>query len=300
MWHDRQPADYLEPFNLLHRNQMMENEPPDHTRLRRPVAQAFARGHVERLRPRVRELAASLLDEADPTVRPDPRLRRAAAGAGHRRAARGAASDAPTTCATGRRRSCGCTSPSRRRRWSPLLWRPAPTSPVSSASWSVARRAAPADDLISDLRRDRADRGRDRRLGRAAAQRRPRGLGQRLRQRRGRHAAAVGCDPRPTCRLTVEEMLRFDSALQLFERTATGGRRGRRCHGRGGGEDRGAARLGQPGSGGLRVAGRVPGGPVERIRTWRSASACTSAWVLRWPGWSSPSRSRPCGNDGPT
>ena len=32
---------------------MMENEPPDHTRLRSLVAKAFARGHVERLRPRV-------------------------------------------------------------------------------------------------------------------------------------------------------------------------------------------------------------------------------------------------------
>ena len=66
IWHDREPASYLEPFNLLHRNQMMENEPPDHSRLRRPVARAFARGHVERLRPRVRELAAELLAEVDP------------------------------------------------------------------------------------------------------------------------------------------------------------------------------------------------------------------------------------------
>ena len=56
---DKEPLDRLEPFNLLHRNQMMENEPPEHTRLRRPVASAFARGHVERLRPSVRELAAS-------------------------------------------------------------------------------------------------------------------------------------------------------------------------------------------------------------------------------------------------
>ena len=61
VWSDREPAAYLEPFNLLHRHQMMENEPPEHTRLRRPVAAAFARGHVERLRPRVRELAAGLL-----------------------------------------------------------------------------------------------------------------------------------------------------------------------------------------------------------------------------------------------
>src|SRR4051794_18098200 len=65
IWRDRDPAGYLEPFNLLHRNQMMENEPPVHTRLRRPVAAAFSRGHVERLRPRVRELAASLLAEVD-------------------------------------------------------------------------------------------------------------------------------------------------------------------------------------------------------------------------------------------
>jgi cytochrome P450 len=35
LWTDREPADRLEPFNLLHRNQMMENEPPVHTRLRR-------------------------------------------------------------------------------------------------------------------------------------------------------------------------------------------------------------------------------------------------------------------------
>src|SRR5688500_16807501 len=66
IWHDREPAAYLEPFNLLHRNQMMENEPPEHTRLRRAVSGAFNRGHVERLRPRVQALAASLLDEVDP------------------------------------------------------------------------------------------------------------------------------------------------------------------------------------------------------------------------------------------
>src|SRR3954469_21161633 len=65
LWSDRLPADRLEPFNLLHRNQMMENEPPVHTRLRRIVAGAFNRGHVERLRPRVRELAKQLLGSVD-------------------------------------------------------------------------------------------------------------------------------------------------------------------------------------------------------------------------------------------
>jgi cytochrome P450 len=63
-WRDREPAGRYEPFNLLHRNQMMENEPPVHTRLRSQVAQAFHRGHVERLRPAVAASAASLLAAA--------------------------------------------------------------------------------------------------------------------------------------------------------------------------------------------------------------------------------------------
>ena len=50
-------------FELIHRNSMLENEPPVHTRLRRLVAGAFARGHVERLRPRVAALADRLADE---------------------------------------------------------------------------------------------------------------------------------------------------------------------------------------------------------------------------------------------
>jgi cytochrome P450 len=63
LWADKVPAERFEPFNRLHRNQMMENEPPDHTRLRSLVAKAFARGHVERLRPRVQQLADDLLDK---------------------------------------------------------------------------------------------------------------------------------------------------------------------------------------------------------------------------------------------
>jgi len=66
IWTDREPAQRFEPFNTLHRNQMMENEPPVHTRLRRLVASAFARGHVERMRPRVHRLATELLDAVDP------------------------------------------------------------------------------------------------------------------------------------------------------------------------------------------------------------------------------------------
>jgi cytochrome P450 len=61
LWTDWEPASQMEPFNALHRNQMMENEPPTHTRLRRLVAAAFGRGHVERMRPRIESLAASMV-----------------------------------------------------------------------------------------------------------------------------------------------------------------------------------------------------------------------------------------------
>ncbi|HEX2072954.1 MAG TPA: cytochrome P450 [Geodermatophilus sp.] len=62
LWRDREPADRFGSFNLVHRNALLEMEPPDHTRLRRLVSAAFARGHVERLRPWVQRLAADLVD----------------------------------------------------------------------------------------------------------------------------------------------------------------------------------------------------------------------------------------------
>ncbi len=46
LWSDWEPVEELEPFNALHRNQMMENEPPAHTRLRKLVAGgAYAPAH---------------------------------------------------------------------------------------------------------------------------------------------------------------------------------------------------------------------------------------------------------------
>ncbi|MBA2389913.1 MAG: cytochrome P450 [Geodermatophilaceae bacterium] len=63
IWRDRQPAGAFPAFNLIHRNAMLEMEPPDHTRLRRLVAAAFARGHVERLRAWVTGVAGALADQ---------------------------------------------------------------------------------------------------------------------------------------------------------------------------------------------------------------------------------------------
>jgi cytochrome P450 len=220
LWADRQPAEVMEPFNLLHRNQMMENEPPEHTRLRRPVARAFARGHVERLRPRVRRLAAGLLDEVDPAgfdvveayAEPLPVLVIAELlGV--------PASYAPDL-----------------RDWSQAIVRmyePSPAPAVVEAAVGAAtdfaglvreligeRRQRPQDDLISDLAT--TDLTEDEQVAAVV-----------LLLNAG-HEASVnvfgnglvamlrrGLVPGDDVALTVEEMLRFDSALQLFERTAT-------------------------------------------------------------------------------
>lgn len=220
IWRDREPADHLEPFNVLHRNQMMENEPPEHTRLRRPVASAFNRGHVERLRPRVRELAAVLLDEVDPAgfdvigqyAEPLPVLVIADLLGVPR-------SYAPSL-----------------RDWSQAIVRMyevAPAQAVVDAAVTAAtdfaglvrelvaeRRNSPTDDLISDLVATELN---DDEVVAAVV----------LLLNAG-HEASVnvfgngltamlqrGLRPGVDVPLAVEEMLRFDSALQLFERTAT-------------------------------------------------------------------------------
>ncbi len=220
LWADKEPASYLEPFNLLHRNQMMENEPPEHTRLRRPVAQAFGRGHIERLRPRVRELAASLLDEA---------------GAGGFDVIHRFAEPLPVLVIA---ELLGVPDgyAGSLRAWSQAIvqmYEPEPSAAVVDAAVHAAgdfaelvrslaehRRAGPATDLITDLV---ATELTDDEVVAAVV----------LLLNAG-HEASVnvfgnglvamlrrGLRPAEDVALTVEEMLRFDSALQLFERTAT-------------------------------------------------------------------------------
>jgi cytochrome P450 len=215
----REPLDYLEPFNLLHRNQMMENEPPVHTRLRRPVAKAFGRGHVERLRPRVREIAAELLAEIDPSgfdvigayAEPLPVL--------------------VIADLLGVPRSYAHDL----RDWSQAIVRMYEVAPSQETVDDAVRaaedfaglvrelvgerRTTPADDLITDLAATELSEdevvaavvlllnaGHE-----ASVNVFGNGLTAMLRR---------GLRPADDVAATVEEMLRFDSALQLFERTA--------------------------------------------------------------------------------
>jgi cytochrome P450 len=199
---------------------MMEHEPPEHTRLRRPVASAFSRGHIERLRPRVRELAAELLGAVDPSsfdavgdfAEPLPVLVISELLGVPR-------SHAPQL-----------------RGWSQAIVRmyePSPSPEVVDAAVTAARdfaalvrdladhrRSQPADDLISDL--VATDLSPDEVIASAV-----------LLLNAGHEASVnvfgnglVGLlerelRPADDVALTVEEMLRFDAALQLFERTAT-------------------------------------------------------------------------------
>ncbi len=48
-------------FDWLHADSILDSEPPKHSRLKRLVAGAFARGHITRLRPRVEEIARGLV-----------------------------------------------------------------------------------------------------------------------------------------------------------------------------------------------------------------------------------------------
>jgi cytochrome P450 len=64
IYRPREPEDVWETFNWLHEDALLENEPPKHTRLKSLVAKAFARGHIESRRGRIRELCGQLLDTA--------------------------------------------------------------------------------------------------------------------------------------------------------------------------------------------------------------------------------------------
>ena len=63
VWMEFQPTAACHALNLLHHNSLLENEPPTHTRLRRLIAGAFSHGHVQRMRLWVQHLADSVVAE---------------------------------------------------------------------------------------------------------------------------------------------------------------------------------------------------------------------------------------------
>jgi len=65
---DKSPAFEWETFNWLHSDSILDSEPPKHTRLRSLVAKAFNRNKIEGMRPAVERITQQLLDAIDAKV----------------------------------------------------------------------------------------------------------------------------------------------------------------------------------------------------------------------------------------
>jgi len=235
LWRLRWPDEPLPNYTLLHEHSLLENEPPTHTRLRRLVAAGFGRRQVERLRGRVTEIARGLAWD----------VRDAAAGGSTVDLMPLYAEPLPVAVIA---TLLGVPDEDRGllRPWSNAivkLYEPAPPVDRRRAAETAAteyvgyvrglidyRRRHPGEDLLSDLIATRdADGSRlseDELVATAV-----------LLQMAGHEASvnvvgngtyALLSHPAERARLTadlvpgaVEELIRYDSPLQLFERTAT-------------------------------------------------------------------------------
>ena len=321
----REPETVWETFNWLHEDALLENEPPKHTRLQGAGGQGVLARH----------------DREPPRPHPGavPRAARRLRGQARRdRHASTSSRTTPSRCPVAGHRRPARRARVRRRAAAPVVAghrEDVRVRPHRRGRRAARRRAC--DEFaayVAELARaparctrrrpghpPRAGRVRGRAAHRARAGRhracccstpgtRPRSTASatassQLLDRPDQWAAVVD-DPWGVAATAVEEMLRYDTPSQLFERTATqdvevaGVDRAR------GAEDRRAARVGQPRPRGVRRRRPVRRRAATRTRTSRSAPASTSASARRWPGWRCssrcrcwPSGSRPCARPAP-
>ena len=236
LWRDKEPASSFVAFNLLHQNSLLESEPPRHTRLRRLIAAAFARGHTERLRPWVRAVSDSMVSA----------LASAIAADGSADLLTHLAAPLPIEV-IGELLGVPVADRPRLQPWSNAIVKmyeyrlPAPADAAAEnaaeefvdylRTLAATRASAPGPDLISDLVavRDGTDRLTDDEL-----------VGTAVLLLMAGHEATVNVvgngmlallthrsewtrlvDSPELLPTAVEELIRFDAPLQLFERTAT-------------------------------------------------------------------------------
>ncbi len=65
----KKPEGDWASFNWLHSDSILDSEPPKHTRLRSLVAKAFSRNKIEAMRPQIQAITAELLASIDEKVR---------------------------------------------------------------------------------------------------------------------------------------------------------------------------------------------------------------------------------------
>lgn len=66
---DKKPEFEWETFNWLHSDSILDSEPPKHTRLRALVAKAFNRQKIEGMRPAIERITTQLLEQIDIKVK---------------------------------------------------------------------------------------------------------------------------------------------------------------------------------------------------------------------------------------
>ncbi len=230
IWVDAEPAARFPAFNLLHRNSLLEREGESHSRLRGLVAGAFNRGHTARLEPRVRALAGRLVED----------LERRIVDNGSADLIAGVAAALPVEVIA---ELLAVPEPARSalRTWSNTIvtmYEPDPGAQRRAAAERASdefvtalrelaayRRTHPGDDMITDLLA--ADVEPDELVGTAAlllmagheATVNVIGNGTLALLRRPDQWARLRADPGLDAR-AVEELIRYDPPLQLFERTA--------------------------------------------------------------------------------
>lgn len=236
IWVDRQPDDVWNTFNWLHSDSILESEPPKHTRLRALVAKAFARGRIERMRPSVERIADELLDAAV--------AKQAASGSFDLIAdyaeplpvmiiaeLLGVPADRCDDLRTWSQRIVKMYDYARTPEDEALAQRACDEFAEYMQVITDERRANPGDDLLTHLAQVEAagEKLNERELVATAVlllnaghEASVNGFGNGAVQlfRHPAALAALVADPQGLSDTAIEEMLRFDSPLHLFERTA--------------------------------------------------------------------------------
>lgn len=232
----KEPHEQWNTFNYLHADSILDSEPPKHTRLRSLVTQAFNPKKIESLRPTVATIVDSLLDELEEAF-----------GRGDADFIHDFAEPLPVRVIAS---LLGFPPEDEHllRPWSQAIVKMYEVSP-SEQDQSAARKASdefaayveklmverkehPGDDLISDLAR--VEDGGDRLstteliatcvlLLNAGHEASVNGLGNGMVQALTRpdQMLLLRDHPYDVAPTAIEEFLRFDSPLHLFERTAT-------------------------------------------------------------------------------
>jgi len=233
----KDPETQWNEFNWLHSDSILDSEPPKHTRLRSLVGKAFSRSRIDSLKPEIERLAGILLDKAEDKL----------ARTGTFDLIADYAEPLPVKVIAA---LLGFPDEDEHllRPWSQAIVKMYEVHPSDTAqaearkaahefadyvrALMIARKITPGEDLISELAtvEEAGEKLNTQELiatcvlllnaGHEAS---VNGFGNGIvaALQREDQAQLLRSNPRPVTDTAIEEFLRFDAPLQLFERTAT-------------------------------------------------------------------------------